>query len=256
MKPSSTFGQIVPVNDMEMYYELRGDGVPMVLLHGGTGVGANWELIFKEPPKGFRLIVPDLRGHGRSTNPSVEFTFRQSGLDVFALLDHLGIERFKAIGLSLGAKTLLHMATRQPSRVEAMVLVSATPYLPEQARSIMGQVTPENRTDAEWQQMRQWHKHGDEQIRQLWKQMNSFKDSYDDMNFTPPYLSTITARTLIVHGDRDQLYPVNLAMEMHAAIPRSHLWIIPNGGHGPIFGEMADRFVTTALSFLRGEWAG
>src|SRR5258708_38633842 len=103
-KTPSTLGQIASVNDMEMYYELRGDGEPMVLLHGGTGVGANWELIFNEPPKGFQLIVPDLRGHGRSTNPSMEFTFRQSALDVFALLDHLGIERFKAIGLSLGAK--------------------------------------------------------------------------------------------------------------------------------------------------------
>lgn len=56
--------------------------------------------------------------------------------DVFGLLDRLGIDRFKAIGLSLGAKTLLHAATRQPSRVEAMVLVSATPYFPQQARSM------------------------------------------------------------------------------------------------------------------------
>jgi pimeloyl-ACP methyl ester carboxylesterase len=186
----------------------------------------------------------------------MEFTFRQSALDVFALLDRLGIERFKAIGLSLGAKTLLHMATRQPSRVEAMVLVSATPYFPEQARAIMREITLENRTDEEWQRMRQWHKHGDEQIRALWRQANAFKDSYEDMNFTPPYLSTIRARTLIVHGDRDPLYPVSLAMEMYAAIPRSYLWIIPNGGHGPIFGDLADRFVETALAFLRDEWDG
>jgi pimeloyl-ACP methyl ester carboxylesterase len=255
MKTSSTIGHAVPVNDIEMYYEIRGEGQPIVLLHGGTGIGANWELIFRQPPRGCRLVIPDLRGHGRSTNPSMEFTFRQSALDVFALLDHLGVEGFKAIGLSMGAKTLLHMATQQPSRVEAMVLVSATPYFPEQARSLMREVTPDNRTDQEWQQMRQWHKHGDEQIRQLWRLTNAFKDSYDDMNFTPPYLSTITARTLIVHGDRDPLYPVSMAMELFAGIPRSYLWIIPNGGHGPIFGDMADRFVTTALAFLRGEWA-
>jgi pimeloyl-ACP methyl ester carboxylesterase len=260
MTTPSTRGHIEPVNDMEMYYEVRGEGEPLILLHGGTGVGANWDLIFKNPPEGYRLIVPDLRGHGRSTNPSMEFTFRQSALDVSALLDRLGIEQFKAIGMSLGAKTLLHMATQQPSRVQAMVLVSATPYFPEQARAIMREMTPENRTDKEWQQMRQWHKHGDEQILALWRQANAFKDSYDDMNFTPPYLSTITARTLIVHGDRDPLYPVSMAMELHAAIPRSHLWVIPNGGHGPIFrehtgsGEMTNRFAETALAFLRGEW--
>ena len=253
-------GHTAPVNDIEMYYELRGEGEPLVLLHGGGGVGANWELIFKVPPDGYRLIIPDLRGHGRTTNPSQEFTFRQSALDVFALLDHLGVERFKAIGMSMGAKTLLHMAARQPGRVEAMVLVSATPYFPEQARVIMRETTADNRSDKEWEQMRQWHKHGDEQIRAIWRQAQAFADSYDDMNFTPPYLSTITARTLIVHGDRDPLYPVSVAMEMYSAIPRSYLWVVPNGGHGPIFGEhtgsgeTTGRFAETALAFLRGKW--
>jgi pimeloyl-ACP methyl ester carboxylesterase len=104
--------------------------------------------------------------------------------------------------------------------------------------------------------MRQWHQQGDEQIRKLWRQMNALKASYDDMNFTPPYLSTITARTLLVHGDRDPLYPVHLAMEMYVAIPRSYLWVVPNGGHGPIFGDRTGLFVETALAFLRDEWAG
>jgi pimeloyl-ACP methyl ester carboxylesterase len=72
------------------------------------------------------------------------------------------------------------------------------------------------------------------------------------MNFTPPLLSTITARTLIVHGDRDPFYPVSLPVEMYAAIPRSYLWVVPNGGHGPIFGEMTESFVKGVLAFLRG----
>ena len=260
-KPSAP-GQVALVNDFEMYYEIRGDGEPLVLLHGGGGVGANWDLIFKTAPEGFQLIVPDLRGHGRSTNPSKAFTFRQSAYDVFALLDHLGIDRFKAIGMSMGAKTLLHMATQQPSRVEAMILVSATPFFPEQARSIMREMTAENRTESEWRQMRQWHTQGDEQILAIWSQVRSFADSYDDMNFTPSHLATILARTLIVHGDRDPLYPVNLAMEMFAAIPNAYLWVIPNGGHGPIFGDLTGsgettvRFVETALAFLRDKWRG
>src|SRR5581483_2423578 len=116
------------------------------------------------------------------------------------------------------------------------------------------QMTPESRTEEEWRSMREWHKHGDEQILALWAQGNAFKDSYTDMNFTPPYLSTIKARTLIVHGDRDPLYPISLALEMYTAIPRAYLWVIPNGGHGPIFGELAERFVETALAFLGGRW--
>jgi pimeloyl-ACP methyl ester carboxylesterase len=251
---SSTVGQTAPINGMEMYYELRGEGEPLVLLHGFSGVGSNWGLIFKDTPEGYQLIIPDLRGHGRSTNPSKEFTFRQSALDVFGLLDRLGIERCKAIGVSAGGKTLLHMATQQPERIEAMVLISAAPYFPPQVRAAMGQITPESRTEEEWRLMRGWHKHGDEQIRALWAQGNAFKDSFTDMNFTPPYLSTIKARTLIVHGDRDPFYPVNLALEMYTAIPRAYLWVIPNGGHGAIFGELADRFVETALAFLGGRW--
>ncbi len=57
------------------------------------------------------------------------------------------------------------------------------------------------------------------------------------MNFTPPYLGTITADTLIVFGDRDPFYPVSLGLELRAAIPRSYLWVVPNGGHGPLFGN-------------------
>jgi len=81
-----------------------------------------------------------------------------------------------------------------------------------------------------------------------------FADSYDDVNFTPPYLSTITADTLIVFGDRDPLYPVSIAMELHRAIPRSFLFVVPNGPHGPIFGDLAPPFVATATAFLRGAW--
>jgi len=72
------------------------------------------------------------------------------------------------------------------------------------------------------------------------------------MAFTPPLLSTITARTLLVHGDRDPLYPVELALEMYRAIPGSALWVVPDGGHGPIFGALAQPFVDTAIAHLNG----
>ena len=69
----------------------------------------------------------------------------------------------------------------------------------------------------------------------------SFATSEDDMAFTQPQLAAITARALIVHGDRDPLYPVELAIELFRGIPGSALWVVPNGGHGPIFGPMAGR---------------
>jgi pimeloyl-ACP methyl ester carboxylesterase len=242
---------IIDTNGVRLFYEDRGDGEPLLLLHGGTGIGADWNAVFTAgDPAGFRVIVPDLRGHGRSTNPARTFTFRQAATDVFALLDQLGVSRVKAIGLSMGAKTLLHMATQQRERIDAMVLVSATPYFPAPARAAMAQLSADSFSDAEWTAQRQRHLHGDDQIRMLFDQMRGLKDSYDDMAFTPPLLATITARTLIVHGDRDPLYPVELAIEMYRAIPRSALWVVPHGGHGPIFGPMAAPFVETALAHL------
>jgi len=112
---------LVSLNGFEMYYEVRGEGEPLLLLHGGMGIGNDWRHIFAADPDGYRVIVPDLRGHGRSTNPAERFTFRQCGRDILALLDHLQIARTKAIGMSMGAKTLLHVATMQPDRVAAMV---------------------------------------------------------------------------------------------------------------------------------------
>jgi pimeloyl-ACP methyl ester carboxylesterase len=71
------------------------------------------------------------------------------------------------------------------------------------------------------------------------------------MSFTPPHLSTIRARTLIVQGDRDPLYPVEMSVEMARAIPQSSLWIVPDSGHGPVIGERWLEFVKTAAAFLR-----
>jgi pimeloyl-ACP methyl ester carboxylesterase len=241
---------IIDVNGFQLFFETRGDGAPLLLLHGGSGIGADWSLVFGGDPAGFRVIVPDMRGHGRSTNPGA-FTIRDAAADMFALLDHLGLARVTAIGMSLGAKTLLHMATQQPDRIEAMVLVSATPYFPAQARAAMAQFSVDAFSDAEWTAQRQRHVHGDDQIRMLFDQMRGLKDHHDDMAFTPPLLATITARTLIVHGDRDPLYPVELALEMYRAIPASALWVVPNGGHGPIFGPLAAPFVEQALAHLK-----
>ena len=246
----------VAVNGLDLFYRDTGSGDPLLLLHGFTGSGDDWRHVFAQPIEGFRVIAPDLRGHGRSTNPSGTLTFADVARDVFALLDTLGLDRVKAIGMSGGANTLLHMATQQPSRVLAMVHVSGTPRFPDQARAIMRTMTEETRSEAEWAEMRARHHRGDDQIRALWKYVRGFADDGDDMSFTAATLSRITARTLIVHGDRDPLYPVELAVELLRGIPNAALWVVPNGGHGPIFGEQAAPFARTATAFLTAPQAG
>lgn len=245
--------ETVRLDDLEMYYEREGSGEPLILLHGGTGCHGDWVYAGRDEfVREYSVITPDARAHGATSNCRTTITHRQCAFDTLALLDHLGVKKCRAIGLSMGGNILLHIATMQPDRIEAMILVSATMYFPEQARAIMRQVpSPDKQPLQEWERMRRSHKRGDEQITHLWDWTRGLQDSYDDMNFTPPILSKVTAPTLIVYGDRDPLYPVEMAVAMYRAIPRSSLWIVPNGSHGPIFGEAAPQFAHNALKFFR-----
>ena len=245
----------IAVNGFEMYFDDRGRGEPLLLLHGGMGIGGDWRHVFPRDPEGYRVVVPDLRGHGRSTSPDEAFSIRRCAGDVVSLFDHLEIRRAKAIGLSLGAKTLLHVSTAQPDRVGAMVLVSATPSFPQSLRDAAAQFTRasfEQLPVAERDALRARHVHGEEQIAGLYDMMRSFATSDDDMAFTPASLAGITAPTLIVHGERDPYYPVEMAQELARGIPNSTLWIVPGGPHGPVFGTMAEPFASRALAFLAG----
>jgi len=102
----------------------------------------------------------------------------------------------------------------------------------------------------EMEKMRRRHPGGDTQIETLFAQARGFADSYDDLAFTPADLQKITARTLIIQGDRDPFYPVQISVDMFNAIPKSSLWIVPDGGHGPIGGDRWPDFTKTAAAFL------
>lgn len=247
----------VRVNGIEVAYRDVGDGEPLVMLHGFFSTGALWEPFFDDFAD-YRLIVPDLRGHGRSTNPSGEFTHRQAARDVFGLLDSLGVERFRGIGSSTGGMTLLHMATSQPERVERMVLVGATSYFPESAREIMRGASPDSVPPERMEERlrESGHTRGIEQVRALMRAFHDFHDDHTDMSFTPPHLASIEASTLIVHGDRDRFFPVTIPVEQYRSIPNSYLWILPNAGHVPLIHHERGRarFAELAWSFLAGEW--
>jgi pimeloyl-ACP methyl ester carboxylesterase len=161
----------------------------------------------------------------------------------------LGVDRCKAIGLSLGGNTLLHVATRAPDRIGAMVLIAGTSYFPAPARAIMAVVSEDGHAEVEWQAMRERHKLGDPQIRALWRIARGFADSYDDMSFTPPRLATIRARTLITTGDRDPLYPLEIFVEQYRSIPGAALYVIPGPGTRRCSGKPA-RTSRAALAFL------
>lgn len=243
------------IDGLELAFEVHGEGEPLLWVHGFMGAGADWRYLFPEPPAGYRVIAPDLRGHGASAVPGGAFTFRDCARDLAALLDHLGLARIKAIGLSGGGIALLHLATMRPGLIEAMTLISAPPSFPPQARAQQRQFSLAALPEAERALLRQRHTGGEVQLEWLAATARGFADSVGDVEFTPATLGTIAASTLIVFGDRDPLYPVSQAVELFTALPHAYLWIIPNGGHCPIFGSASSQFVDTSLAFLNGNFS-
>jgi pimeloyl-ACP methyl ester carboxylesterase len=229
----------------------HGSGPPLLLLHGFGGAGDDFGHVFdvQALARSFRLVVPDARGHGSSTNPRGTFTFRRCAEDIVELLGHLRIASICAIGVSLGAKTLLHVATRHPALVERMVLVSAAPRFPEPTRALMRAAAAAEHPATEWAAMREKHLHGDAQIEALFRLPSSFADDATDMSFTEEQLARIRARAFVVAGERDPLYPLELSEELRA-IPGCTFWAVPGGGHSPIFEAARDEFVRRALAFL------
>jgi pimeloyl-ACP methyl ester carboxylesterase len=248
-KRTTTCGKIIQLNDIEMHYEEHGTGKPLVLLHGFGGCAQNWYPFITELSEHHRLIVVDLRGHGYSTNPENKFTHREAANDVFLLLERLRVSHFSAMGMSSGGMTLLHMATSQPERIDSMVLISATTHFPDRARAIMCAASFRTMPQTVQEMYRECAKRGDEQIGQLIKQFNALGKNYDDMNLTAQDLSTITARTLVVHGDRDRFFPVEIPVSIYRSIPDAALWIVPGGDHVPIYDSTVP-FTSTALRFL------
>ena len=216
------------VNGIDLHYRVTGAGEPLVLLHGFGSCAAEWASTADALAKSYRIIAIDLRGHGQSTNPSGRFTHRQSAEDVRALLDRLGIKQARAAGFSSGGMTLLHLAVKYPDRLTKMVVVSATTSFPEPTRSILRGATVETMPPPVLDQYERCATRGKPQIAELVAQFRAFGDMRDDMNLTARDLARIKASTLIVHGDSDMFFPVEIPVAMHAAIAGSALWIIPS----------------------------
>lgn len=173
---------MIAANGVELHYDIHGEGAPLLWLHGGMGHGSDWQFIFKEVPPGYQLIAPDLRGHGRSTgDQSPSYSFRQSALDMLALLDALGIRTIKIVGLSGGGITALHIAVMAPARVAAMIIVSAPATFPEQTRAIQRGFSEAMLTEPDMARMRERHRRPG-QLDNLFAQARAFADG-DDPNF-------------------------------------------------------------------------
>lgn len=117
------------LENISLYYEEAGAGEPLVLLHGLGSNGRSWEYQIAPFSEHFRVIVPDVRGHGRSTKPPGPYSVTQFSKDIFALLDHLQVDQFHLVGLSMGGMIGFQMAVEKPERLKSMIVVNSGPEL-------------------------------------------------------------------------------------------------------------------------------
>jgi len=243
-------GRLIRVNGAALHVREQGTGEPLLLLHGFLACASTWDPFLEQLAARYRVIVVELRGHGRSTNPSRTFTMRQSGEDVLAVLDSLRLPRVRAMGISAGGMTLLHVATRHPERIQSLVLVGATTQFVDQTRAIIRGARRETFSPPFLAELRKCTSRGDAQLDELLAQFHAFEGMRDDPNFGPADLRRIAAPTLIVHGDRDEFFPVDIPVAMYRYIPKAQLWIVPGGDHVPIYDPLVP-FADVALRFLQ-----
>ncbi|MBA1146795.1 alpha/beta fold hydrolase [Ectothiorhodospiraceae bacterium WFHF3C12] len=111
---------------VELEYQTRGDGEPLILLHGLYGSGQNWGRHARRLAERYRVVTPDLRNHGGSPHVS-EMTYRAMAADVLALMDRLEIDRATLVGHSMGGKAAMATALEAPERVRRFCAADIAP---------------------------------------------------------------------------------------------------------------------------------
>ena len=120
---------IVDLETISLYYEEEGAGEALLLLHGLGSDGRSWEYQIGPFAEQFRVIVVDVRGHGRSAKPSGPYSVSQFTSDIFALLNHLQVDQCHLVGLSMGGMIGFQMAVDQPQRLKSLTIVNSGPEL-------------------------------------------------------------------------------------------------------------------------------
>lgn len=125
IKPSDT--GYADVNGLKMYYEVYGQGKPIVLIHGSfMNIPLNWAQTIPQFAKNRKVIVAEMQAHGRTKDIAREFSYEGMADDVSGLLKHLKIDSADILGYSMGGGVAFQMAVRHPEQVRRLVVLSGT----------------------------------------------------------------------------------------------------------------------------------
>src|SRR5271167_3999793 len=239
----------VKSGDAEIVYRLLGEGPPVVLLHPFPVNHEFWLPVAHALAARYRIILPDLRGHGDSGVGEGPATMAKHASDIACVMDDADIGRAPLIGVSIGGYALFEFWRKNRGRVAALglcntkapadsaearagrlraandVLESGTePFFENMIPRLLGKTTREARPDLVEGALRMMRKMSPEDVAQVQRGMAERPDSMDT-------LKTINVPTLLVTGEEDILTGVNEAELMRQHIPGSQLRVIPKAGH-------------------------
>lgn len=225
------------VNGLKMYYEIHGEGKPIVLIHGGgSTIQTNFEKIIPLLAKERQVIAVELQAHGRTSDRNKDLSFEQDADDVATLLKNLHIGKADFLGFSNGGTTTLQIAIRHAELVNKMILASPLAKrngVPDWFWGFMENASLDNMPE----QLKTGYKKvaADTNGLQVMhdrdvQRMLYFKDIPDEQ------IKNIKVPALIIIGDKDVITPEH-AIELHRQIANSALAIIPDR-HGDYIGEI------------------
>ena len=236
-------------DDAEIAYEIRGDGPPVVLLHPFPCNHEFWNPVASALESRYRLILPDLRGHGDSEIGEGPALMQKHATDLARVLDTAGIGKAAFIGCSIGGYILFEFWRRFRQRAASLVLCDTRPqpdtaegratrlrnaaavleqgtelFLDTMIPKLIGRTTINTRPDKVAGARAMMRKMSAEDISLVLRGMAERPDSVAD-------LKSINVPTLIVVGEEDELTPVSDADLMRQNITGSQLKVIPKAGH-------------------------
>jgi 3-oxoadipate enol-lactonase len=254
---------LVPV---ELYYEEHGKGFPVVFLHGFPFDHTIWEPLTPLLVNKARMILPDLRGYGRSPVPDGVYSMRLMAEDVFTLLNNLKIERAILVGHSMGGYVSLAFSHAYPQRLAGLGLVStqAGADVPErrQARYQMAEEVGRRGVKVVADNMAPRLISNPELVKPLRKLMMQTKPkgvigALKGMAERPDglgWLSTISVPTVVLAGSADNFISLEPAKTMAQLLGKAWLVELPGVGHMPMLeapqqtADVLDQLIQTVIS--------
>jgi len=249
----------IEINGATIYYQAYGedqpDHAPVVLIHGATNDSHNdWDSIAPGLARHYKVFAPDCRGHGRSSNPAMSYSFMELADDVAAFVHAMGYERAHVIGHSNGGNVALVTLLEHPEVVQTCIPQAAnayvTRYLIEREPKVFDPVRMA-REAPEWlHEIMTLHNevHGTEYWRDLlWLTM---REIISEPNYAPFELTRVERPTLVIMGAEDMVNaPDEHAHYIANNIPNAELWIPEQTGHN-VHLERREEWLAKVLDFL------